>query len=88
MRYFVRFNSDREPVNLYRFHQDIHPGVRLKMLSFDEGFAGTVLEESWNEMGWDTVFGTVKRILEGYIDCDEVTEAEARKIYPEAFANS
>ena len=87
MRYFVRFNSDKEPVNLYRLQQDIPQGVSLRMLYLAEADSDTVQEESWSEMGWVIVEGTVKRIVEGYIDCDEVTEKEAREIYPEAFAN-
>ena len=87
MRYFLRFNSEREPVNLYRFHQEIHPAMKLRVLSFSLEDVGAFLEESWSESGWVPVEGTVKRILDGSIDCDEVTEVEASKIYPEAFMN-
>ena len=84
MRYFLRFDSDRQPINLYKFHQDIYGYSEMKKLSLDD-LEDLVLEESWTSMGWEIVDGVIKRIIHGYIDCDEITEEEARRIFPEAF---
>lgn len=74
MRYFVRVDMDGNPAGT------------VCRLSIDP-VAKTIREESWysDEKAWKPNNSIIRRLMNGEVLFDEITEERAREIKPDAF---
>ncbi len=69
-RYFARRNGDRV--------------IGICRLAIDDD-KRTLLEQIWTATGWQPTEIVMRALTKGDTDLDEITEDQAREIYPAAF---